>query len=66
MKVILYTTHCPICEMLKSKLEERHIEYVENTNVEEMKMLGLSTVPALSVDDEILGAKDAVNFLNSI
>lgn len=66
MKVILYTTHCPICEMLKSKLEEKHIKYVENTNVEEMKMLGLNTVPALSVDNEILGAKDAIDFLNKI
>lgn len=52
--------------MLKSKLKERHIEYIENTNVEEMKMLGLNTVPALSVDDEILGAKDAIDFLNKI
>lgn len=66
MKVVLYTTHCPICEMLKSKLEERHIEYVENTNVEEMKILGLSTVPALSIGDKILGAKDAIDFLNTI
>lgn len=66
MKVILYTTHCPICEMLKSKLEEKHIKYVENTDVKEMKMLGLNTVPALSVDNEILGAKDAIDFLNKI
>ena len=41
MKIILYSTGCPKCEVLKKKLKTKNIEYVENNNVEDMESLGI-------------------------
>ena len=38
--VVLYSTGCPKCGVLKKKLNERGIQYQENTTVEEMLALG--------------------------
>ena len=36
MKVILYSTGCPKCRVLKTKLDKKNINYIENNDVEEM------------------------------
>lgn len=64
MKVILYTTHCPKCEILKKKLDAKRIAYTENDNIEEMVDLGICTVPVLRFDDELLPYADAVKWVN--
>lgn len=40
--VILYSTGCPRCSVLKKKLEEKGINYTENNSVDEMLALGIS------------------------
>ena len=50
MKIILYSTGCPKCKVLKHKLEEKGIAYTENNTVDEMLSLGIVQVPVLSVD----------------
>lgn len=67
MNIILYTTHCPQCNVLTKKLEQKNIEFniVDDVNV--MLSLGISAAPALSVDDgEIMNFKQAVAWLNSL
>ena len=51
MKVVLYTTACPKCKILKSKLDDKGIEYEACNDVETMVNLGMTTVPVLVVDD---------------
>ena len=58
-KVILYSTECPRCEMLKSKLNEKKIEYETVSDVEKMLSIGIFTVPYLELDGELLDFRDA-------
>lgn len=54
MRVVLYTTHCPKCSILEKKLTQKNIEYTECTDIHEMKSKGISAVPWLEVDGEML------------
>lgn len=64
MSIILYSTGCPKCKVLKSKLEDKGIEFVENNSVEEMTELGITQVPVLSVCGALLDFKKAVIWVN--
>ena len=64
MSIILYSTGCPKCKVLKSKLEDKGIEFVENNSVEEMIELGITQVPVLSVCGALLDFKKAVTWVN--
>lgn len=61
---ILYSTSCPKCEVLKKKMDEKMIQYQENTSVEEMCALGLTHVPILSINGVYLDFLDAVKWVN--
>ena len=52
--IILYSTGCPKCKMLKKRLQEYNIPYTENNDVDEMIKLGITTVPYIQVDGELL------------
>ncbi len=54
MDIILYSTDCPKCKVLKKKLEEEKIEFLENKDVNEMISLGIDQVPILYVNGELL------------
>lgn len=62
-KIIFYSTHCPQCKVLEKKLQAAGIEYVERNDIDQMLDLGIKSAPALSVDGEILGFKDAVKWV---
>lgn len=64
MSIILYSTGCPKCKVLKSKLESKNIEFVENNSVEEMTGLGITQVPVLSVGGVMFDFKQAVDWVN--
>lgn len=63
MEVILYSTHCPKCNVLKSKLDEKGIAYTENTNTKEMVAKGFREAPVLEVDGTIYKFKEAVDWV---
>lgn len=62
--VVLYTSHCPRCEVLKKKLDKAGITYEVFDNVDEMIAMGFTTVPMLKVDDKIMNFKEAVKWIN--
>lgn len=62
-KPILYTTGCPACITLKQMLDKANIEYEEKTNIQEMKALGFTKVPVLSIDENLLLFPDAVAWI---
>lgn len=64
--VTLYTTGCPKCKVLKQKLMDKNVHFIENTNVDEMVALGIQTVPALKVGDKILSFGGAVLWVNAL
>ncbi len=66
MNIVLYTTHCPKCSVLEKKLAKKNIEYTEFTSVQDMLDMGISTVPVLSVDGELLPFEKANQWINSV
>lgn len=64
--VILYSTGCPKCRILETKLSEKNIEYKKNTDIEEMKKLGFVSAPILVVDDKTLNFGDAIRWIKNI
>ena len=60
--VILYSTGCPKCKVLKMKLDRAGVSYTVEEDVETMRKLGLLSAPALSVDGELMLFGDAVKW----
>lgn len=65
--IILYSTGCPKCNVLKTKLKQKNIPYEEITDVEEMQRLGITNVPVLKISDtEMLSFVEANQYINKI
>ncbi len=64
MNVVLYSTGCPRCKVLKQKLDSKGIQYTMNESVDEMLSLGITQVPILSIDGEILPFTKAIEWVN--
>lgn len=65
MQIILYSTGCPRCMVIQKKLTEKNINYTKVTSEEDILALGVKEVPILSVDGNLMGFKDAVEWINS-
>ena len=65
-EVVLYSTDCPKCKILKKKLDEKAVVYSYILGAEQMIAKGYTTAPMLEVDDKILGFPDAVRWVNDI
>lgn len=63
MKVILYSTGCPKCNVLKKKLEEKDITYEEFTSVDDMLSMGIKEVPMLGVGEKLMFFKESVDWI---
>ena len=64
MEVILYSTHCPKCNVLTAKLNSKNIQYTEVTDIDVMESKGIKSVPMLKVDDQMMDYKKAVDWVN--
>lgn len=64
-QIILYTIHCPQCNILKKKLDSKGIKYTEVTDRDRMKELGIVSSPILSIDGELLPMKQANDWINA-
>ena len=61
----LYSTNCPKCKVLESKMQKKNIEYSVCTDVNEMLSHGIKAAPALELEDnQILNFSDAVRWVN--
>ena len=65
MNVVLYSTHCPKCKVLSSKLNQKNISYEEINDVELMAKKGFTTVPQLEVDGVVYNFKEAVEWIGA-
>ena len=65
MNVVLYSTHCPKCKVLSSKLNQKNISYEEINDVELMAHKGFITVPQLEVDGVVYNFKEAVEWIGA-
>lgn len=65
-QIILYSTGCPKCNILKKKLKDKCIYFTEDNSVEKMLSLGIVQVPVLCVDGKMLDFTNAVKWVNSM
>lgn len=63
--IVLYSNGCPRCKILKSKLDAKDIQYTENSSVDEMLALGITNVPVLSLNGELMEFGEAVKWVNN-
>ena len=64
--MVLYSTGCPKCNVLKKKLNSANIEFEEITDISEMESLGISAVPVLKVDNKLLSFAEAIKYINEM
>ena len=64
--IILYSTGCPRCKVLEAKLKQKNVEYTECNDVKEMEEKGISSVPYLSVDEELMDFGESVKWINGL
>lgn len=65
MAVTLYSTGCPKCRVLTSKLDAKNIKYDVNSNQEEMINKGFVSVPQLEVNGRIFDFNEARKIVDS-
>jgi len=64
MQVILYSTDCPKCKVLKTKLDSKNIKYNIISDVDIIMSKGINTVPILEVNGNMMDFKTAVDWVN--
>lgn len=65
MELILYSTHCPRCEVLAKKLQQKGLKYKEINDIDEMLALGIQNAPALGTEVGILDFSSAIKWINA-
>ena len=64
--IILYTTHCPRCKVLETKLNQKELTYTIIDDVDEMTGAGIMSVPVLEIDGNKMDFTTANNWLNKL
>ena len=61
--IILYEHGCPRCRVLKTKLDQKHIQYTDINDVEVMKSKGFTEAPKLEVNGVVMNFTEAVKWI---
>lgn len=64
--IILYSTHCPRCNVLEKKLKQKDIQYDEINDVEIIKEKGYLSLPILEINGTNMDFKQAVDWINTL
>lgn len=64
MSVVLYSTGCPKCNVLKKKMDAKQILYEEVNSVDTMLSIGIKQVPVLKVGDDLYDFPQANDWIN--
>lgn len=66
MKIVLYSTGCPRCNVLETKLKNKGIDFEEINDTKLMIEKGFDSVPILEVDGNYMDFGKANEFINSL
>ena len=59
----MYSTHCPKCVVLETKLKRNNIEFNVETDTKKMIKKGFLSAPMLEVDDRLMDFSEAIKWL---
>lgn len=65
-EITLFTTHCPKCRVLESKLAAAGVSFGTVDDASRMLEEGVKSIPTLRVDGRMMGFYDAVRYVNSM
>lgn len=63
MNVVFYSTHCPKCKVLETKLKQKNIIYKEINDTAIMQEKGFEFMPMLEIDGTAYNFKEAVDWI---
>lgn len=63
--IVLYSNHCPACNVLKAKLDSKNIEYTIVDDEETLTANGFDFMPVLEVDGKRMQIGEANKFVAS-
>ena len=66
MSVVLFSTHCPRCNVFEKKLQQKDVDYDEVNDTSIMEQKGYLSVPVLEVDGKSMDFKEAVDWINTL
>ena len=66
MKIVLFSTKCPRCNVLEKKLQQKEVDYDEVNDTSIMEQKGYLNVPVLEVDGKSMDFKEAVDWINTL
>lgn len=63
--ITVYTTsHCPQCQMLKSRLAQLGIPFETIDDEDKLRKMGICSVPVMDVDGTQMNLREALAYLN--
>ena len=63
---VLYTTHCPRCNVLYSKLKDKNIEFEVSEDVDKLIEMGFMTAPVLYDGEKYYTFEEAMKLINNM
>lgn len=64
-KLILYSTGCSKCKILKDKMDKKDLDYIIVSDIDEIRKVGRS-VPLLSVDGVVYDFRRAIEWIKDM
>lgn len=61
--IILYSTNCPKCKVLETKLKQQNIDFILETDLTKVMNMGYMEAPLLEINDEIYNFSQAIKWL---
>lgn len=66
MITVYSSSTCPKCKVLKMKLDKTKVVYQVNEDMEQMKELGIKSLPMMQIGDELLDFGAAIAFIKNL
>lgn len=64
-EIKLYSNGCPKCKILKQRLDEKEIEYIERSDTGFLERNNILSFPVLVIGSKILKYFEAINWLKN-
>lgn len=61
--ITLYSNNCPKCKILKSRLDNKNIQYELCTDINVMISKGFNLMPVLETNEKAMNYLDAINWV---
>lgn len=65
MSVTMYSSGCPKCRVLETKLKQKNVEFEISSDIDHLIELGFKSIPQLEVNGKFFSFKQACNIVGA-